>query len=515
MRTFIQQQKQTNNAGTTFDKPAALGTTQRNGNLAPGFGNIAVHPQKLPTIQPKLTVNSPGDKYEQEAEMVSEKIVRMENYSPLQKNHSPAPVVQRKCASCEKEEEQGGLQRKESGSSVPFVSANVSQTLKSPGHSIDTNTRSFMESRFGYDFSKVKIHTDSQANQSAMDIGAFAYTYQNNIAFAQGQYSPGTESGRKLLAHELTHTLQQNNLNAPVIQRQSVPHGGATGAPADWRTQVTNANTPALKAALIQSVVGSSVTIVDRTAQSSGDSSPDPAHLEPYTASNPKVNFDENLASKAARAGGRLLSSNGGYTFFHNNTSYIVLGLMAIDSRNYYSTIYTLNHEFDHVRLNISGNTLSGNALEVDTWTSSFIREFHKSYSIHENTSTGNCRITSSQPYAPLLFYYVGSGVSASDKTRAVQRISAYFTSVIQPHPGHLAVFKYWLRHSLDQTNHALADDLIAALSLPISTSIASQNFSQFSCTGIAAATYQSPSTSTPVFPPVAATGGNPGPAHP
>ncbi|SHN01300.1 DUF4157 domain-containing protein [Mucilaginibacter sp. OK098] len=514
MRTFIQQQKQANNADTTFDKSAALGITQRNGNLAPGFGNIAVHPPKLPTIQPKLTVNSPGDKYEQEAEVVSEKIVQMNHYSPLQKNHSHTPVVQRKCASCE-EEEQGGLQRKESGSSVPFVSANVSETLKSPGHSIDTDTQSFMESRFGYDFSKVKIHTDSQANQSAMDLGAFAYTYQNDIVFGQGQYRPDTGGGKKLLAHELTHTLQQNNLNAPAIQRQSVQHGGATGAPADWSTQVTNANTPALKAALIQSAVGSSVTIVDRTAQSSADSTPDPAHLEPYTASNPKVNFDENLASRAARRGGRLLSNDAGYTFFHNNTSYVVLGSLAINSGNYYSTIYTLNHEFDHVRQNISGSTLQGNASEVDAWTSSFIREFHKSYSIQENTTTGNCLISNYQQYVPLLGYYVAADVSASDKTRAVQRISAYFTSVIQPHPGHLAVFKFWLRHSIDQTNHALANDLIAALSLPISASIASRDFSRFSCAGIPAATYQSPSTSPPVFPSAAATGGNPGTPHP
>jgi hypothetical protein len=79
---------------------------------------------------------------------------------------------------------------------------------------MDSQTRSFMEARFGHDFSKVQIHNDALAHQSAEDIHAKAYTYGNNIVFGNGLYSPGSESGRRLLAHELTHVLQQGKVNA-------------------------------------------------------------------------------------------------------------------------------------------------------------------------------------------------------------------------------------------------------------------------------------------------------------
>lgn len=118
--------------------------------------------------------------------------------------------LQRKCTDCE--EEEGGIQRKESdpgagGGEVPSV---VGEALSSPGQSMDGNTLSFMESRFGYDLSNVRIHTGSLAAQSAQSINALAYTSGNNVVFNEGQYAPETDSGKKLLAHELTHVIQQS-----------------------------------------------------------------------------------------------------------------------------------------------------------------------------------------------------------------------------------------------------------------------------------------------------------------
>jgi len=81
--------------------------------------------------------------------------------------------------------------------------------LRSPGQPLDPATRTFMEPRFGYDFSQVRIHTDARAAESARAVNAMAYTFGQDVVFGPGRYSPETSSGAKLLAHELTHTIQQ------------------------------------------------------------------------------------------------------------------------------------------------------------------------------------------------------------------------------------------------------------------------------------------------------------------
>ena len=79
-----------------------------------------------------------------------------------------------------------------------------------------------MEPRFGRDFGGVRVHTDARAAASARDVGAFAYTLGNNIVFGAGQFAPGTQEGRQLLAHELAHTVQQGQgVQRDVIQRRS------------------------------------------------------------------------------------------------------------------------------------------------------------------------------------------------------------------------------------------------------------------------------------------------------
>jgi len=88
---------------------------------------------------------------------------------------------------------------------VPSV---VHDVLHSPGRPLDASVRAFMEPRFGHDFSHVRVHADAQAAESARGVNALAYTVGNHIAFAHGRYTPGTQAGRGLLAHELVHTLQ-------------------------------------------------------------------------------------------------------------------------------------------------------------------------------------------------------------------------------------------------------------------------------------------------------------------
>lgn len=116
-----------------------------------------------------------------------------------------------KCAAC-KEEEKGTIHRKsvshERAASVPSI---VHRVINAPGRLLDTATRAFMEPRFGFDFGRVRIHSDSQAAQSASAVKALAYTVNNSIAFSAGSYAPYTAAGRRLLAHELAHVVQQGS----------------------------------------------------------------------------------------------------------------------------------------------------------------------------------------------------------------------------------------------------------------------------------------------------------------
>jgi len=90
--------------------------------------------------------------------------------------------------------------------SVPPV---VRQALRSPGRPLENATRAFMEPRFGHDFSHVRVHTDATAAASARAVQALAYTVGRDVVFGEGQYRPGSDAGRRLIAHELAHTLQQ------------------------------------------------------------------------------------------------------------------------------------------------------------------------------------------------------------------------------------------------------------------------------------------------------------------
>ena len=127
------------------------------------------------------------------------------------KSGSGELVPQRKCASCEEEEEKRHVQRKPAGSSPARVQPIVHEALRSPGHLLDTGTRYFMEGRFGRDFSRIQVHLGTAADKSARSLHAHAYTVGEHVVFAAGRYMPGTEAGRSLIAHELTHAVQQQN----------------------------------------------------------------------------------------------------------------------------------------------------------------------------------------------------------------------------------------------------------------------------------------------------------------
>jgi hypothetical protein len=116
------------------------------------------------------------------------------------------------CEECKKKE----LQRKAAGTAKAETAPPiVHEVLNSPGQALDHEARNFFEPRFGYDFSKVRVHTDATAAESARAVNAVAYTVGRNVVFASGQYAPDTEPGRALLAHELTHVRQQGSSQEP------------------------------------------------------------------------------------------------------------------------------------------------------------------------------------------------------------------------------------------------------------------------------------------------------------
>lgn len=103
----------------------------------------------------------------------------------------------------------------------------VGQVLRSSGQPLDPTTRAFFEPRLGQDLSKIRLHTDQEASESARSIHALAYTVGRDIAFAKDRYSPNTDEGKHLLAHELVHTVQQAAQGSSVVQR--TPDLGVVG----------------------------------------------------------------------------------------------------------------------------------------------------------------------------------------------------------------------------------------------------------------------------------------------
>ncbi len=152
-------------------------------------------------MQAKLKIGAPNDKYEQEADRVADQVMRM-----------PEPQVQRRV----EEEEEKMLQAKSDSSQTPELTPGTAKRINSfrgGGQPIDPTTRSFMEPRFGNDFSNVRVHTGTEATQATGAVHAQAFTLGKDIVFGAGKYVPATNTGRQLLAHELTHVIQQNNTN--------------------------------------------------------------------------------------------------------------------------------------------------------------------------------------------------------------------------------------------------------------------------------------------------------------
>ncbi len=157
-------------------------------------------------LQPKLAIGHVDDPLEHEADRVADHVL-----------HMPDAIAQRQCASCtaaaapiREDETQPQLQRwPGSDPGATEVASDFASRL-GPGEPLDPASRAYFEPRFGRDLSHVRIHTDARAAESARSIKALAYAVGSDLVFGAGQHAPATYQGRRLLAHELTHTLQRN-----------------------------------------------------------------------------------------------------------------------------------------------------------------------------------------------------------------------------------------------------------------------------------------------------------------
>ena len=170
-------------------------------------------------IQAKLTVGQEDDPLEHEADAMADTVMRMPVNS----------FIQRKCAGCGEEEK---VQKKavngitavsqsqsDKGATVNPSTAEAIKSSAGSGNRMDAETNSFMSNRFGSNFSEIKIHTDSESINLNRDLNARAFTVGRDIYFNEGEYQPASAQGKKLLAHELTHTIQQGRGAVGQVQR--------------------------------------------------------------------------------------------------------------------------------------------------------------------------------------------------------------------------------------------------------------------------------------------------------
>ena len=163
-------------------------------------------------VQPKLRIGAGDDTYEREADRIADQVVNGVGHVSAKPDSVPGSL-QRMSTDYEKEDEESSVQRKadsDPGITMPPRTESYIQSLDGSGVPLSPDESQYFETRFGQSFRNVRIHTGEVADKAAQSINARAFTLGNHIAFAKGEYDFGSGSGRKLMAHELTHTLQQS-----------------------------------------------------------------------------------------------------------------------------------------------------------------------------------------------------------------------------------------------------------------------------------------------------------------
>jgi Domain of unknown function (DUF4157) len=177
------------------------------------FGSIPLNFKAAANAQPGLRVTSPNDTLEREADHISNRASGVSGpHPPVFRQHS-----------------------KTSTNSPTDLARHPAPMIRgvtdSPGQPLDRDVRAAMESKLGHDFARVRIHAGERAAFSARALDASAYTLGQDIVFDSGQYSPRSDRGRRLLAHELVHVVQQREQGSLILARQPTPERTPPDAP--------------------------------------------------------------------------------------------------------------------------------------------------------------------------------------------------------------------------------------------------------------------------------------------
>ncbi len=225
--------------------------------------------------------------------------------------------LQRKCAcgsygtgECDKCRNQGGmLQRRTTACSGPVpIPSIVNDVLNSPGQPLDAGTRERMEPQFGHDFSNVRVHTDARAAESAHAVDALAYTVGDDMVFGANQYAPGTSSGQRLMAHELTHVMQQSGSSSGQLLRMGEPNSAAEVEADQLSSQImdgANVHAPSSRGVSLQRQAASGATSQPATSSATQPSTqPTPNVPNRSMVTNMRINgfgnFDAELDRRTA-----------------------------------------------------------------------------------------------------------------------------------------------------------------------------------------------------------------------
>ena len=203
MLTTKDRQPASKNGG---QEPAAA-LRVRGVSLQPG----ALWTQMAMRAQAKLDVSVADDPAEREADRVAERVLRTPQAGPRGTCAACSSGTTR-CAKCD---EGRTLQRKARVGAGPAVPSEGATLGLAGGRPLEPEVRGFFEPRFGFDFGRVRIHTDARADEYARRLAAQAFTLGSDVVFRAAHYAPGSEQGRTLLAHELTHVVQQHDGRAP------------------------------------------------------------------------------------------------------------------------------------------------------------------------------------------------------------------------------------------------------------------------------------------------------------
>ncbi len=227
MRQTSEKNKSGEHAGKSkASSPASSGYVPANDSTILAAGNMAVQNH---FIQAKLAISSPDDPYEREADQVAAQVLQSSDGTQPALNISRATGGLQRLNNKGETAQGNPVKSKENrrlSSADSATSNNVSlsaaalNNATSNGRPLDKSTRAFFEPRFGRSFSDVQVHTGSMPNQTAQQINALAFTQGSNIVFSHGYYQPQSPAGKKLLAHELVH----------VVQQQGHKHKGLAGS---------------------------------------------------------------------------------------------------------------------------------------------------------------------------------------------------------------------------------------------------------------------------------------------